>query len=267
MKIGVNWISPTSFPTIKKLIEEGEADFCEIMLDNFVHLSPEKICTKLPSARFAFHLVTSRFLEKDRAELAQLADKIKPWQDKLNPLYVSDHIVRFSDDEGRRLPLVGEYDYEQCAAHLLDKVALWQALLGKKIFFENHASLTHAGKNQAGFYQTLIQHTSAGLLYDFSNAYIAEQNNVAPVAAWQSLALKTNFFHVSGFQIHPETKLAIDTHDQPIATAVHQLIQNFFTPLNHQDKTLVLEFDADVSYETWVNEIKRIRTLFNGHNV
>lgn len=260
MKIGINWISPPNFSVIKDLLTAGSADFCEIMVDNFIHLSPEKIRAKLPQTDFAFHLVASRFLERPPQELNELGDVLKYWQDILQPIYISDHIVQHTNNK-MFLPVLMEYDYQQQEDLLLNKVRQWQKIIAHKIYFENHASITLLGKHQADFYKNLITHTDAGLLFDISNAYIAEQNQICAQLAWRPLIAHTRHFHIAGFRRHPKSNLLLDTHDQPIDAAVCNALKTFL-PDAAADNTLVVEFAAQASLHDWQTQIAALKSLY-----
>ncbi len=260
MQIGVNWIAPHTLPIIRQLIDEGLIDFCEIMVDNFAHLPAKKMTQVLPDVPFALHIIASRFMEKSPDELNQLAQQLRPWIDDLQPLYVSDHLVQFTTAEGKRLPFITEWDYDTQYDQLKERMQAWQDLLGVPLLWENHASLTARGKNQALFYEKLLGDNHANLLFDFSNAYIAEYNQICPAHAWDALIQNTRHFHVAGFKFDPTFSLALDTHDAPIAEPVLALMRRYAAKgFFQQNKTLVIEFDATVHFERWKNEIEKVR--------
>src|SRR5688572_8805233 len=110
MLVGVNWSVPQSLPVIQTLIQHKIADFCEILVDNVIHLSPELVLKELKNIPIAFHIMTSRFLERSDAELKEIAKHIRHWIDVVNPMYVSDHLVQFTQNN-KRLPFLGELNY------------------------------------------------------------------------------------------------------------------------------------------------------------
>lgn len=163
----------------------------------------------------------------------------------------------------RRLALLEECDYEKEYEHILKRVTLWQILLEQSLYFENHASLTSRGAEQPFFYQRLLQESNAGLLYDISNAYIAENNKHCSTTKWLPLLPQVKHFHAAGFRYITE-QIAIDSHDQPLAVGVLDYIkflqaQGFLS----STATLVLEADANISYRTMVEEITHIKTILN----
>lgn len=260
MLIGVNWISPQTLPIIERLLAEGIADFCEVMVDNFIHLPASSIRAALPDVPIGLHIVASRFLEKSQAELDELAHALRPWIREINPFYVSDHLVQFTTSNGQHLPFTTELPYQKSYSHVMERVNRWQTLLDTQLFFENYASLSAAGKGQVDFFEKLVNDTQAGLLFDFSNAYVAERNGACEVKAWDVLAQKAKHFHVAGFAIEPATQLAIDTHDQDIAATVIALMKRHFHSLPHlSDATLVVEFEAAVNFAQWQTEILKIK--------
>lgn len=254
MKLGVNWLTPPTLPVISELLASGQVDFCEIMVDNFIHLPPADILKTLNGVPCSLHIVASRFLEKSPSEVAALAAYLKPWIHDLQPLYVSDHIIQFTQ-AGQRTPLVMEWDYEQHDNFLIERIVLWQSLLDATLYFENHASVTELGKSQPAFFQRLLTETNAGLLFDISNAYIADKNNIAPLSAWQAMLPAVDHFHVAGFQVEPQSGLMIDTHDVRLDEAVHSLLPSYLS----ENKTVVLEYDVTATLADWQHDIQRIR--------
>ena len=249
LKVGINWLTPYTLPIVQRLIEEGIADFCEVMVDNAIHLPASKIREALPDVPIALHIVSSGFLTKSSKELQDVAQYLRPWIAELNPIYVSDHLPQLN--------------YQSDLANTCKRMHEWQDLLGVKLLLENFPSLNAAGTGQAEFYSHLMRETGCELLFDFSNAYIAELNGAAAFTAWQPLIDQTTHFHAAGFRIDPETGLAIDTHDVPIADEVVTIIQQQF--INElKDRTIVMEFDAKLNYELVSEQISKVRTALSG---
>ena len=252
MKLGVNLIAPTALPVIRAWIMNGRADFCEIMVDNFIHLDPHAVRALLPNIPVAFHLVATRFLERDQDSLKTLAKRLRAWIDVFSPQYVSDHLVYFTQGQ-ERLSIIREPSYADQAKALKHAVARWQAELNVTLYLENHASLTSAGLTQAEFFHELIAETGCGLLFDASNALIAERNIALSRSAWHALMVKTPHWHVGGFKQDTATKLWLDTHDEALdPQALSEL--KFYTP-----ETLLLEVDAKQLATDWLNLADTIR--------
>lgn len=259
MLLGINAISPSSLTAVRDLIQRGQADFCELMVDNVAHLPPAVIRETLQDVPVALHIVRSRFLELPLEALQTLADYLRPWIHALQPLYVSDHLLRFTDDAGRALPMIAEPDYAQGYDHLCHRVMCWQRWLDVPLLIENHASVTARGKHQAIFFSRLMADTGAGLLFDFSNAYIAQYNQIAPMTDWDAFIPTAQHVHVGGFRIDPVSQLAIDTHDQPIDNNVLDSMRAYLK--KSVPRTMVIEFDASVSAVQWQAEVMRCSAL------
>lgn len=261
MRIGVNCLSSKNLPIIRQLYAEGIADFCEIAVDNFAHLPASMIKDELPCVPLTLHFVASRFLEKSKEELSNLATWLRPWVDALNPLYISDHLIQFAEPDGRRLPMIRELNYIEVLPEVTKKVIEWQALLERQIYFENHASMSNKGKDQPYFFDKLIEATDAGLLFDFSNAYIAQYNQTCEINTWHLLIKDCTHFHVAGFRVDPETHLAIDTHDTIIHEDVLQVLRQYIVQHDTVDQTIVFELDTHSNYETLKQQLLHIKRL------
>ncbi len=255
MLIGVNWGAPQSLPIIQRLLTENIADFCEIAIDNFIHLSPQQVRDVLPDKPVSFHILGSRFLEKTPAQLREIAERVRAWIAVFQPLYVSDHLLQFTDQKGY-LPALTELDYASQTQQTIEHCRVWQQLIGQKIFFENVASLLPVGETQPTFYEQLIQSTQAGLLFDISNAAISDINGVCPFEKWQPLLHACTHFHVAGFRF-VENNMALDTHDTSVAPEVHEWIRKILP--TSVGKTLVVELDDNIDFSFWRKEILTVK--------
>lgn len=195
MLIGVNCTSPYAIPLILQLKAENKIDFCELMVDNFVHLNPAKIKATFADLPLSLHIVASHFLEKSMTEVTTLGKHLRSWIADLNPIYTSDHIICLYDATGKQMPMLQEFAYEEQYDFLRERIKKWQSLLETKIYFENHASLTPTGKTQADFFAQLQQEMGVGILFDVSNAYIAELNNICPLTNWQPVFKKVKHIY------------------------------------------------------------------------
>lgn len=258
MQIGVNWTYPQTFSIIEKLIQNKLIDFCELSLDNFIHLPPSKILTLLRDLPVSLHILSSRFLERSKEELKEIAKPIKTWINEIKPIYVSDHLAQFTMADGRFLPLFKEIDYQSNYNSIKNRVLHWQELLGQSILFENFPSNHSHGNSQPEFFEKLLQETDAGLLFDFSNAYIAELNSICHFQSWSSLIKNVKHCHVSGYRFLGMPPIAMDTHDTAISENVLEKIKLFSTKNN---KTIVMELDSNIEFEFWKNEIYKIKNI------
>jgi uncharacterized protein (UPF0276 family) len=264
MLIGVNWTHPQTLSIIKELRSCRLLDFCEISLDNFVHLSPDIVLEALQGIPVGLHILSSRFLERSDDEIKKLAEQLRPWIDAIKPIYTSDHLAQFTS-EGRRLSLFTELNYSLDYVKIKHRVEQWQDLLGHVILFENFPSHVDVGSEMAQpeFFERLCKETDAGLLFDFSNAYIAEVNQVCLFEKWLSLINKNVHYHVGGFRLIGSPALAMDTHDVAVSEDVLALMRSCFSSVRDNDEeraqTLVIEIDKNMTFDLWQAEIGRFK--------
>ena len=259
MIFGANWTSPKHLPVIRSLLQQGRIDFCEVMIDNFLHLSPDSLNSAFPGTPLSFHIMNSQFILRDAEELKSLAARLKTFIRELRPTYVSDHLAIFSEG-GRRLPFPQEIDYRRDSAAVLDRVKLWQDLVGTPILFENYPSILDGGRAQPEFLDALVQETGAGLLLDLSNAVVAERNCGLPLAAWTPLIQRAERFHAAGYReadTHPP--IVQDSHDCELSPETLAFLRRSKPLLSGRECSLVIERDANIAVESWSQDIAEAR--------
>lgn len=261
MIIGVNWTSPSALPVIESLLAESRIGFCEILIDNFLHLDPERVREALGDTPISFHIMWSRFLERDEDELPALARLMRIWIEAINPIYVSDHLARFSVN-GRTLPITAEIDYTRFTK-TREKLARWQDLLGAQLLIENFPSARHTGLQQADFYARLFDATGCGLLFDVSNAIVAKRNSGADPNAWLALADNCTHFHIAGFRdADTQPTLTLDSHDADLDEQSLKLLEAVRgVSADQAHDTLVIERDANIGYQEWSHDIDSIQAI------
>lgn len=264
MKIGINWASSSNYKVIQHLRELGCADFIEIAVDNFLHFNPADIKALFPKCDFSFHILNSRFLERDEISLKLYAKKILNFIEVLNPFYVSDHIGIYSA-HGRQFPAAIEIDYEHNFDLVVSKIKLWPQLLGAKIYFENFPALQGNTLNAAAFFQKLLKETGCGILFDFSNAIVADKNKAEDKGNWANLAVTTPHFHVGGYRTLNSTAIKdmyVDTHDVPLSEESLIFLAEFFQAQGFpKNTTLVIERDHNLNLRDWEQDIKSVRQV------
>ena len=230
MRIGVNVTSPTNFPIAVALVRAGHAQFLELLVDNFLHVPGGAL----------------------RAALDELAARLRALIRDVEPLYVSDHLARFTHD-GRRLPMLAELDTERDYVAARTRLAAWQERLGERLHVENFPSVLGEGNNQADFYARLVADTGCGVLFDFCNAVIAELNTGYPAQRWLPVVRDMPHFHIAGYRrTEGEPALVIDSHDSPIAEDTLAFLRAFARERGGlAGLTLVVERDANIDFAPW----------------
>lgn len=262
MTLGVNWSAPRHLPVVRSLLRDGHAAFCEIMIDNFAHLPAADIRAALPGFRFAFHIMNSQFLEREPAVLEELAARLKGLASELEPIYISDHLATFRH-AGRQFPLIQELDYQRQNRAVKERVALWQEMLGTRVYLENFPSVLDQGLAQPDFLADVARETGAGVLFDFSNAVVAHRNCGLPLEKWDGIIKDARHFHAAGYRSsETDPPFLRDSHDGELSVDTLSFIGRSMNPSGaRQDRTLVVERDANVAFDGWAADLGGIRRV------
>jgi len=259
LKVGVNWTKAFHAPLIAELLRSGRADFCELLIDNFLHVPVRELTEVLGGAPVAFHIMHSRFLERSEEQLVHIAERIRELARELRPLYVSDHLLRFTVD-GREVMFLPELDYERVYEHVRERVTWWQNALGTQVCLENYPSILDSGLKQPAFYEALLKDTGAGLLFDFSNAICARRNCGLEPSAWDGLLRQATHCHTAGYELSPSKLIALDSHGQALAedtlALMRRVMDQFPQPLS-----VCVERDQNVELEPWSQDLRTVREL------
>jgi uncharacterized protein (UPF0276 family) len=252
MQVGVNFTAPHAYPVVTQLLATGAASFCELLIDNFLHLAPDTIAADLAGVPLAFHIMNARFLEQEPLEMAA---RLRELIGALGPMYVSDHLARYTF-EGRLLPVMLELDYPRVADAVARAVERWQALLGVRLLVENYPSTLPGGELQPAFYEALVRRTGCGVLFDVSNAVVAQENGRAMADDWLPLASRMDHFHVAGFSYLGTTpEIVVDSHDTALAPQTLAFLGRLKAARGTHGMTLVVERDANIEAEAWRRDL------------
>jgi len=258
MYVGINWTSPEAYPVIKKLADYGHIDYCELLIDNFLHLPPDSITSAIGSKPVAFHIMWSRFLERPDQELIEYAEIIRRWIDHLKPIYISDHIAQFTSN-GRNLPIVIEVNYGEQKKRIIEKCCRWRDLLKTELYFENFPSVIDTNSGQINFFQTLISENGLEILFDISNAVVSNINCEVELSDWSHCINRTKHFHIAGYRMSDtQPTLAIDSHDTNISEHALEFFKKIIKTRS-SDFTIVVERDANIEYNSWLADINNLR--------
>lgn len=198
----------------KPIRKNDKLPFVEILWDNWCHLQPDKLQEYLSnfSDRIAFHVMWSRFLERDEDELQSFLQRLKFHVQEIKPLYISDHICRFT--LGKIHSHHGfDFDYLDLET-AIQRVDYYQNYLGRQLLLENFASMTPTGCRQIEFFDKLVKFTGCGVFFDISNARVAHNNGYGNLAEWTDLLsnLKGLHCHVGGYRYDAEFDVYRDNH-------------------------------------------------------
>jgi uncharacterized protein len=253
MRLGANVTRNANFKMAEVFNREGHLDFYELLLDNFLHLEPDQIRRRIGDTPVSFHIMGSRFMDRDESRLAVMADRIRHFTAALEPLYVSDHILRWTIG-GQLMSDAIEIEYDESN---LRTVAKWTEMLGCQVRFENYASCSPEGAAQLDFFQAMKAELGLEPLFDYSNAVVAELNGATPAVKWIESDLDLTASHVSGFRVS-EGPLYIDSHDVKVGEESWELIRR--ADANGKGPTtLVIERDGVVDQDEWESDFRFAR--------
>lgn len=260
--IGMNISDPSQISSVLNVLNEQGAGHVELLIDNFLHCDPASILAGLGNRPVAFHIMNSRFLERDPTELARVAKIINNFAYELKPLYISDHLLNFTLF-GLPTPITHELDYHKSSSHIIERIDAWQTLLNTTVHFENVASSTALGLYQPEFYHLLTTRTACGILFDISNALVAKKNIGVDIAAWYGIIKNTHHFHVGGYsQSQDSDTYWIDSHDCMLDSETFALLNTLKTlNLLQQGNTLTLEYDHAIDYSLWRKTLIKTREI------
>ncbi|WP_413724254.1 DUF692 family multinuclear iron-containing protein [Sodalis sp. RH16] len=258
MLIGTNWSGNREINYIKEMILKNKIDFIEILIDNFLQCTPDSILNVSKGLPIAFHIMNSQYMHRGKIELQCLGSKIRLLANELNPIYISDHVGIFYHDHFP-LPTMSEVDYSNNSNEYFDKISLWQDLVGEKIYFENFPSiLDENAKLQPYFFRDMIKKCGSGLLFDISNAVIAQENTGTSFDEW--LDLKSSHLHIGGYA---ETSLSptflVDTHSSNLSNLSLYYLNRFRMKNNYCLESLSIERDDNFVLGDWINDIELCR--------
>jgi hypothetical protein len=121
-------------PLVRKLLPDRHIDYVELLIDNFQPSPSKNSWTVLPPP-WAFTSCFPSSSKTTRPRLSATAYRLRELIDRLRPLYVSDHVARFSH-EGRQLYHLAEIDYLNDYARVRERVDWWQQALGCQLLLE-----------------------------------------------------------------------------------------------------------------------------------
>lgn len=264
MLYGINITSLQELPIARKFFNEGLIDFIEVLIDNYKDSDPNIFLSAFAQVPHAVHIMSSRFIEVDNEELTNYFNSIYPILSVMNPLYVSDHLAKFTLD-GIEFPAPMELDYEQEKQQILNAIDKWQHKLGCKLYLETFASVLDNGNKQAGFFNDLLDlNQNIGVLFDVSNMVVGYLNGVIDMQDWKSVILRAQHFHISGYSYsNTVPQLVIDSHNMPISEHSLNILFENRQIINKPHNTIVIERDYSYEEEQWRTDIIKVKEALN----
>jgi uncharacterized protein (UPF0276 family) len=238
---------------------KNKLPFVEILWDNWCHLQADKLPEILASfsEKIAFHVMWSRFLERDEDDFKAFLKILKYHVDEIKPLYISDHICRFT--LGKIHSHHGfDFDYQDLET-AVKRVDYYQDYLGRQLLLENFASMTPAGCRQIEFFAKLVKSTGCGVFFDISNARVAHNNGYGNLEDWASFLnnLKELHCHVGGYRYDAEFNCYWDNHADNLSEDTLNDLKNFSSHLDI--KTICYEREHKKNPEMMAQDLSLIQ--------
>jgi uncharacterized protein (UPF0276 family) len=199
----------------------------EIQWDNFCTLDAEALAGHL--SRFSdvtsFHVMWSRFLERDDDDLRSVLARMRRHVEVIRPSAVSDHLCRFRSGNGAQLLDPGEHDYADLD-RVCARVDAYQEAIRMPLLIENYASTDYPAEQQVAFLERLMGRTGCGLLFDVSNAVAGALNGFGDLSSWEPLIAGRDLrCHVGSYQYSTKTELYLDTHTADLSGETLQALR------------------------------------------
>jgi methanobactin biosynthesis cassette protein MbnB len=261
MLIGLNFTLGNTLDMVQRLVSEGEIDYCELLIDNFLQVPPRELAEAF-DCPVGLHIMFSKFLESDPGYLESMAARLRDYIDILKPMYVSDHVARFNHN-GRQLYHLAELDYQSEYDAVRQRVEWWQERLGQRLYLENYPSIMDSGCDAPEFFERIMRDTGAGILFDASNAICALHNCGLALDSWENIIDSTPHFHVAGYNYSIlEPKVVLDTHDGELAPDTLAFLERYKDRFDKPGATMTYERDDNIEYDAIVADLRKIRAVF-----
>lgn len=262
ISIGYNITSGEDIIIAEKLLSENSIDYVEFLIDNFLYVDPLELSNIFLGVDSAFHIMNSMYLESDQKYLNNLSLRINKLSEVLSPFYISDHILKFKNNQ-INLPYLQEIDYQHSDLNkIAKKVIDWSNMLGGSILIENTASLDSRGKYQHVMLNRILKDGN-GILFDISNYVLSIKNSKLNESEWKDIISKSQHFHIGGFVYnevgHP---FFIDSHDRtPSLESFYQMKQIF----KNKNKNISLTYERDdaCTFDNVNNDLLRLKEFLN----
>lgn len=262
MRIGFNFTLGDTLPLVRSLLAAGRIDYVELLIDNFLAVPEEDLAAAF-AVPVGFHIMFSKFVEGDDAALDSLGRRLRRLIDVMNPLYVSDHVARFTHG-GRQLYHLAEIDYAADYGRVRERVDGWQQRLGRRLFLENYPSILDGGHDAPAFFERLCRDTGCGVLFDASNAVCAFQNCGVPLEAWDGIIEESRHFHTAGYNLSIlQPHLVLDTHDRALSETTMAFLESRRERFDTPGATMTYERDDRFDEADIAADLDRLRALFD----
>ncbi|HET8731308.1 MAG TPA: DUF692 family protein [Moraxellaceae bacterium] len=238
-----------------------EADFFEVVPENWIHRDREPLHRLLASGR-AVHLHgVSLNLGGTSPVNREFLAGVRGLMQEIGAEFYSDHLAASGDAHQLYdlfpIPFSGEE-----VVRVSDRIRAVQDVLGRRIAVENSTWYTNIGDMpEADFLAAVAERADCSILLDLNNIVVNHKNH-------RRLALRefvgrldlsrVSYLHVAGHEFDERFGLYVDTHSQP----VEQETRGLALELNaRHGLPILLEWDNDVPAMSVINrELQWLRS-------
>jgi uncharacterized protein (UPF0276 family) len=201
--------------------------FIEFLWDAYAHLEPGFVRDALGplGKQLAFHVMWSEFIDVDDDAFLKYLTMLRAHVEELKPLYLSEHLCSFSVGS-INLVSAAEVDWESQVDRICDRVARYQDVMGRQLLVENFGSTHDGGKRQVECFAEITDRTGCGILFDVSNAVLADLNGIAPFDEWLALMRERKGVrsHVGGYSRDERLDVFEDSHAVALSKATREAL-------------------------------------------
>jgi len=247
------------------LEQSPRVDFVEAISENFMGLGgrPRAVLEQARRDRpVALHGVSLGIGSVEPLDQAYL----KQWKalvDEVQPALVSDHLC-WGRAHGHYSHDLWPVPYtEECLAHVVDRVARVQDVLGRRLLLENVSSYLEFRASELtewDFLAEVARRADCGLLLDVNNVYVSARNHGFDAQTYlDAIPLdRVGQLHLAGHQ--DRGHLVIDTHEGHVCDAVWSLYR--YAVRRFGDVSCLIEWDEGVpALPVLLAEAQRARAI------
>ncbi|MBC3930516.1 MNIO family bufferin maturase [Undibacterium curvum] len=252
------------------ILEHGPGvDWFEIISENFIdhHGFARHVLNQIAEhTPVVMHGVSLSVGSCDPLDMLYLS-KLRQLASEIQPAWISDHLCWTGVQGINSHDLLPMPLNEESFRHVATRIRRVQDFLQRPLILENPSTYLEFQQSEfteSAFLAALCQETGCGLLLDVNNVYVSAYNHgYDPRAYLMELpADRIVQIHLAGPTDCGD--YLIDTHDQPVPTAVWALYA-----LAHQltgGVSTLLEWDAKIpAYPELLDELHKARQVINGN--
>ena len=213
------------------LARKPAVDWLEVISENYL-VPGGKPLANLDAIRrdypMVMHGVSLSIGSTDPLDLGYLR-QLKALADRIEPAWVSDHLCWTGVDHRNLHDLLPLPYTQEALAHLVERVARVQDVLGRRLVLENVSSYTTFDADEMPEWQfiaELAQRADCWLLLDVNNVYVSAFNHGFDARRFIDAmpAERVKQIHLAGHEHRGD--VIIDTHDHPVCDDVWALYRH-----------------------------------------